>query len=276
MNSIVRRPWTPDVSFTQEDGAIQKLVALYGDKNWADISKRLFTHHAIKGRTGKQCRERWHNHLDPNIKPDDWTEPEEVGLFELHRVYGNRWSEIAKLLPGRTDNAVKNHFYSTIRRNIRKYNKHHTSGALSMNNLGEILENPSISQEILRANYQNLKKTKKERGPVRKSQRSLGAICYKIESSDEEETAKLCVPAKKPKRNEERDIDLLCNLIESARKGVAVHCPSPTSPFEGPFTPSWYLVSAPGKYFSFSEENPQTIVTPRKVSVLSPTNFRIP
>lgn len=88
----------------------------------------------IKNRTGKQCRERlfvflfrWHNHLDPNINKNYWTDKEEAILFIKHMEFGNKWSEIANFLPGRlyyltfrSDNCVKNHFYSKLRKFIRK------------------------------------------------------------------------------------------------------------------------------------------------------------
>jgi len=123
MSSYTRKPWTEEVKLTQEDNAIRELVAEFGDRRWTAISQVLKDRYNIKGRSGKQCRERWHNHLDPNINKDNWTETEELKLFECQKNFGNKWSEIARYLPGRTDNSIKNHFYSTIRRNIRRYNK---------------------------------------------------------------------------------------------------------------------------------------------------------
>ena len=101
----------------EEDDIIMKWTKKHGAKKWRKVAS------LIPGRNAKQCRERWHNHLDPQISHHEWNEQEEWIQFLCHELHGPKWATILPYLNGRTDNSIKNRWNSHLKKNIHALNK---------------------------------------------------------------------------------------------------------------------------------------------------------
>lgn len=107
-SKVGKHSWTPE-----EDEKLTAAVTKYGACRWSMISM-----HVASGRVGKQCRERWNNHLCPDVKKSEWSDAEDLAILQGVADQGTRWCEIVQTaaLAGRTDNAIKNRFYALQRR----------------------------------------------------------------------------------------------------------------------------------------------------------------
>ncbi|KAI3502134.1 hypothetical protein L1887_30165 [Cichorium endivia] len=105
-NGVKKGAWSED-----EDNKLRAYIQRYGHWNW-----RLLPKFAGLSRSGKSCRLRWMNYLRPNIKHGNFTKEEEDIIVELHKKLGNKWSEMAAYLPGRSDNEIKNRWNTHLKK----------------------------------------------------------------------------------------------------------------------------------------------------------------
>lgn len=140
--------WSPE-----EDEKLLRHITKYGHGCWSSVPKQ-----AGLQRCGKSCRLRWINYLRPDLKRGTFSQQEENLIIELHAVLGNRWSQIAAQLPGRTDNEIKNLWNSCIKKKLRQRgidpNTHKPLSEVE-NSEEKALSNPKASAESNELNLLN-------------------------------------------------------------------------------------------------------------------------
>ena len=118
---------------------------------WKTVAALLQESFGIGCRTAKQCRERWMNHLSPDLEKRQWTDEENHILFFYQHIFGNKWSKIAKELPNRPENSIKNHFYCTLRRKIKEFNRRNPDQLLT-EDLNSVLKDQNLVEFLV--NYE--------------------------------------------------------------------------------------------------------------------------
>lgn len=138
---------------SSEDDALSEIVSQRGAKGWVLVAREVNSrvHNGLPVRQGKQCRERYYNHIDPRLVKGKWTESEDMFILHQQQVLGNRWSDISKLLEGRTENQIKNRFKSLWKKAlsscpeghdpVENYISHRESRHSSENNPFKVISN---------------------------------------------------------------------------------------------------------------------------------------
>ncbi|CAL5058921.1 unnamed protein product [Urochloa decumbens] len=103
-------------AWSQEENEILiEMVNAHSSKDWSSIAQ------AVRGRSRKQCRDRWKHYLDPAVNQSPWSGQEEIDLIRAHKIHGNKWCELAKLFPGRTGKAIKNYWTGAMKKKVKSY-----------------------------------------------------------------------------------------------------------------------------------------------------------
>ncbi|KAG2389966.1 Transcription factor [Vigna angularis] len=202
---LVKGPWSKE-----EDDIIIELVNKNGAKKWSSLARHLpgrigkqcrerllssplsctwLVCLACMGTTTNSgqmvCRifdhftsvasSMWVNHLDPTIKKEAWTQEEELALIHYHQIFGNKWAELSKYIPGRTDNAIKNHWNSSVKKKLDSYL---TSGVLNQFEPVPHVGNSNQSTRLQCSGDDNCSKGIKREEISESSQGSANAVCF--------------------------------------------------------------------------------------------------
>ncbi|KMT18835.1 hypothetical protein BVRB_2g029400 [Beta vulgaris subsp. vulgaris] len=140
--------WSPE-----EDEKLMNYMLRNGHGCWSDIARNSGLQ-----RCGKSCRLRWINYLRPDLKRGAFSPQEEHLILHFHSLLGNRWSQIAARLPGRTDNEIKNFWNSTIKKRLKQNNSSNNNNNMIVNNnnfSASLVDDPSLLSDTIDLVAQN-------------------------------------------------------------------------------------------------------------------------
>lgn len=134
------------VTWTQEeDDILREQINIHGTENWTIIASKF------KDKTTRQCRRRWYTYLNSDFKKGGWSPEEDMLLCEAQKIFGNRWTEIAKVVSGRTDNAVKNRFTTLCKKRAKReaLAKENSNAFINVNNKRVLVDNAFHSHGLV-------------------------------------------------------------------------------------------------------------------------------
>ena len=170
------RSWTQE-----EDDLVQMLVGQLGPKKWALIAAQL------SGKTQKQAYARWRDYLQPGLTTRPWTRWEELHLLDVQAYIGNQWAVLARLMPGRSPNAIKNRFHATKRKKERNHAKSdwkNQNGSIqAWEQFDDGAENNKPNKKLTAKNEENGKKSPKS------DNRKASTSFRKRKSADDDDVA---------------------------------------------------------------------------------------
>ncbi|KAL2454854.1 myb domain protein [Abeliophyllum distichum] len=155
MHNMKKKEWHI-VSWSQEeDDILREQIRIHGTENWAMIASKFVD------KTTRQCRRRWFTYLSSDFKTGGWSPEEDMLLCEAQKIYGNRWTEIAKVVSGRTDNAVKNRFTTLCKKRAKReaLAKENRTSYVNLNNK-RVIFSTGLSSDVVTPSTAPLKKTR--------------------------------------------------------------------------------------------------------------------